>query len=88
MPRKPDDDLEVRLWAVPVPDRIAMLIGSIVEQDPNALSVSSGMLGCLVEMSRGLGQENRARLCALLRDASEHLEGCTRPTGDDRRAMH
>ena len=89
MPRdKGDDDLREKLWSLPHDVRCAMLVCSIVERDPRAFSTSCNLLELLMRMSQGLGQENRSKVSAHMRDAADHLEGCTRPIGDVRQVVH
>jgi hypothetical protein len=65
-----------------------MLVCSVVQANPVPLGTSYALVDLLMRVSTALGQENRGKLAAAMHRAADDLEGCTRPVGDDRHALH
>jgi hypothetical protein len=62
------------LRSLPVEDRMAMLVMSIVEADGSALTVAKRMLNANIMMARGMSASNKFLLAELMRDAADALE--------------
>jgi hypothetical protein len=82
------EEFDKLLWALPVSERVAMLILSVAERDPNAFRTSVALLNVLMVMSDGLGVENRAKFVAQLRAAADNFEASMRPLHDEQRLLH
>ncbi len=59
---------------LPIEDRLAALLASIIASNPNGLAVSLRMISVTAKMSQGLSSQSRYRLAERLRDVADVLE--------------
>ena len=59
---------------LPVEDKLAALLVSIIESNSNALAVSLRMVAVTAKLSEGLSAANRFRVAEAMRDAADLLE--------------
>ncbi len=62
------------LRGLAIEDRLAALLMSIIECNPNALAVSLRMVAVTAKMSEGLSSESRFKISEAMRDAADVLE--------------
>lgn len=66
--------IDEMLRGMPVDDKIAMLIISLIEFRPGAVDVVLSLIATIGVMTRGLSREKQVMLSELLRDLADRVE--------------
>jgi hypothetical protein len=69
-----ENDLTARLWAMPIHDRLSILVLSIIENDPVAAQVSAALVHAVETLTQGCGVAVRSDVAARMRRAADRLE--------------
>ena len=69
------DDLTAQLWAMPIRDRLSMLVLSIIESDSVAAKVPAALVHVVELLTQGCGVAVRSDIAARMRCAADRLEG-------------
>jgi hypothetical protein len=67
-------DVAKLLSTLPLSERAAALVCTIVERDGDAVVVVNGLAALLAKMSEGLSAKRRFAVSEKLRDVADHLE--------------
>jgi hypothetical protein len=68
------NDLNEALWAMPIEDRVGMLIISIVERDREAVAAVNAMICMTSRMAKGLSVVDRVCVAERLRDTADEWD--------------
>ena len=70
----PSAELQARVSAMPFPDRLFMLVASVIEHDREAFCATASLVELTVRMSEHFGTMNRFRFAEILRQAADRVE--------------
>lgn len=68
------DEISSLIWALPVSERCALLVGSIVESKSGPVRPIAGLIAVTLTMARMLTVTQRFTIASRLRDAADALE--------------
>ena len=70
-----DNDLTAQLWAMPIRDRLSILVLSIIEGNSAAANASAALVHVVELLTQGCGVAVRSDIAARMRCAADRLEG-------------
>lgn len=66
--------IKAKIWAMPFVDRVCILTASIIENNNEATSAISGLIGLVEKMAERLGTVSRFRIAEQLRNTADVIE--------------